>query len=110
MVLSTPPLLPPTRPRTDVESQIIVIEGDPTTPILIEPGDEVTSIVGQRLNFPDEILAMLSDPKHGWVDVWQDGINTDGHRTLLRRRVFARNVTTLLEAVVFPLEENMVQA
>ena len=110
MVLSVKSLFPPDRPQTETQHQILVVEKSQTTPILIEPGDEVTGMAGLPLEYPGEILHVLSSGDHGWLDVWQDGKNEDGKRTRLRRRVFSRNVSNLVEATVFPLEEDMVQA
>lgn len=111
MVLSTLGVSPPERPQTEVRTQILIIEGSQTVPIIIEPGDEVTGPGGQNVEYPDEILHILTDqPKYGWIDVWQDGTTDSGKRTRLRRRVFSRNVTNLVEAHIFPLDEDMVQS
>lgn len=113
MVPDTPmPLMPtpPLRPAREVRSQILVLEGGNSTPLLINPEDEVTK--GPQafpVEYPDEVMRILTDPDK-WLDVWQDGSTENGERTRLARRVFSRNVTNIVQAFIFPLEENMVQA
>lgn len=113
MVPNTPvPMMPPEPRRAEVLGQILVIEGAQLTPYIIEARDEVTTTDGAAVGYPDEVMRILTgeDPELYWVDVWQDGQTPEGQRTRLRRRIFARNITSLIESTVFPPEANMVQS
>lgn len=106
--------IPLVHPRTEVRHQILVLEKGQVSPLLLEASDEVTNYKGESVPYPDGILEILSNPNPHpgtpWLDVWQDGSTAEGEHTRMGRRVFARNVVTITQVFLFPLEENMVQS